>query len=152
MPKAATQAAIEAELSARDNAKAQQQALSSARQALIEAERAVGELAAKRSALEEAASRLSEDIEEASARIVDTDASLLAMVDTAKSEAQLETLRMRVAEDRAKLAEARAASQGLLKEAEARAPQARGNQAGTRQLAKPDGQRKSADFNTVQSS
>ncbi len=119
--KATTQAAIETELAAREVAKAKQQALSAARQALVDAERAVGELAAKRSALEEAGNRLSVDLEEAEARIVDTDASLLAMVDTANSEAQLETLRMRVAEDRAKLAEARAATQGLLKEAEARA-------------------------------
>lgn len=111
---------IEAELEARDAIRSHQRALGEAREALNVAERSVSQLAAKRSALEEAQNRLSEDSKETEKRIVETDASLIAMVDMSASDAELEALRMQVAEDRARLAEARAASQGLSRDAEAR--------------------------------
>ncbi len=115
-----TAASIEAELNARDAVKSNQRALSEAREALSTAERSVSQLAAKRSAQEEALSRLGEDAAETEKRIIDTDGTLLSMVDMSEAEKQLEDLRTQVAQDRARLAEARAASQGLSREAEAR--------------------------------
>lgn len=111
---------IEAELAARDAIRDHQRSLASAQEALTLAERSVSQLAAKRSALEEAKSRLAQDNEETKKRIVENDAALMAMVDMSASNEKLEALRMRVAEDRARLAEARAASQGLSRDAEAR--------------------------------
>ena len=115
-----TENLIEAELAARDAIKLHQRTLGDAREALNLAERSVSQLAAKRSALEEAKSRLAEDFGETEKRVVETDAALMAMVDMSASNEELEALRMQVAEDRARLAEARAASQGLSREAEAR--------------------------------
>lgn len=111
---------IESELAARDKVKANQRELADARSALSQAEQAVSEFAAKRSALEEATSRLTQDLEETEKRLIETDSALLALVDISQSETELENLRSKVAEDRATLAEARAASQGLSREAEAR--------------------------------
>lgn len=111
---------IEAELSSREAIRSHQKSLADAREALSVAERSVSQLAAKRSALEEAKSRLSADAQETQKRVVETDAALIAMVDMSASNAQLDTLRTQVAQDRARLAEARAASQGLSREAEAR--------------------------------
>ncbi len=111
---------IEAELDAREVVRSTQRALSEAREALTLAERSVSQMAARRSALEEAISRLETDRQETEKRLVDTNASLLALVDISESEAELEALKTRVAQDRAKLAEARAASQSLSREAEAR--------------------------------
>ena len=111
---------IETELQARETIRSHQRLLGDAREALTIAERSVSQLAAKRSALEEAKSRLNVDNQETEKRIVETDASLMAMVDMSASDSELEALRMQVAEDRARLAEARAASQGLSREAEAR--------------------------------
>ncbi|MEL7429949.1 MAG: chromosome segregation SMC family protein, partial [Pseudomonadota bacterium] len=118
--KAKTAQLIEDELSARELVRETQGNLSAAREALAQAERSVSQLAAKRSALEEAKARVGEDLEETRKRVIDSDASLMAMVDMSEAEAELEALRMKVAEDRARLAEARAASQGLSREAEAR--------------------------------
>ena len=115
-----TAASIDAELTARDAVKASQRALTNAREALSEAERSVSQLAAKRSAQEEALNRLGEDAAETEKRIIETDSTLLSMVDMSEAEKQLEDLRTQVAQDRARLAEARAASQGLSREAEAR--------------------------------
>ncbi len=111
---------IEAELQARDAIRLHQRTLADAREALTLAERSVSQLAAKRSALEEAKSRLADDLSETEKRVVETDSTLMAMVDMSASDAELEALRMKVAEDRARLAEARAASQGLSRDAEAR--------------------------------
>ncbi|MGI9352647.1 MAG: chromosome segregation SMC family protein [Rhizobiaceae bacterium] len=111
---------IEAELTAREAMRGNQRALSDAREALSQAERSVSQMSAKRSALEEAISRLEADRQETEKRLVDTNASLLSLVDISESEAALEGLKTKVAQDRAKLAETRAASQSLSREAEAR--------------------------------
>ena len=115
-----TAAKIEAELSVRETMRGHQRALSEAREALTQAERSVSQMAAKRSALEEAISRLEADRQETEKRLVDTNAGLLSLVDVSESETALEGLKTRVAQDRAKLAETRAASQSLSREAEAR--------------------------------
>lgn len=115
-----TAAAIETELAARELLKRHQRGLSEARESLAEAERSVTQLATRRSALEEAQSRLQSDCEETRKRIVESDAALMAMVDSTEAESELESLRTQVARDRATLAEARAAFQSLSSEAEAR--------------------------------
>lgn len=118
--KARTAELIEAELVAREAVRTHQKNIAEAREALTIAERSVSQLAAKRSALEEARNRLDADALETEKRLVETDAALISMVDMSSSEAELESLRTTVAQDRARLAEARAASQGLSREAEAR--------------------------------
>ncbi len=118
--KAATEEQIEKELKAREALREHQHKLTEEREALSEAERATGQLTAKRSALEEAQTRLSGDIKETATRQEESTKALAALTDISKSEAELETLRTQVAEDRAVLAEARAASQSLSREAEAR--------------------------------
>ena len=115
-----TEAAIELELQAREKVRNHQKALADAREALSVAERSVSQLSAKRSALEEAQTRLLSDQEETDKRVVETDSALLAMVDMSEAETELENLRTVVAQNRARLAEARAASQSLTSEAEAR--------------------------------
>ena len=115
-----TASLIEAELTARETVRNNQRALADAREALTLAERSVSQMAARRSALEEAISRLETDRQETEKRLVETNASLLALVDISESEVELEALKTQVAQDRAKLAEARAASQGLSRDAEAR--------------------------------
>jgi len=116
----ATKSAIAAESEKREALKNCQRQLGEAQEALARAEREASQYAAKRSALEEAQTRLSADIQETSNRIVESDSALLSMVGTEDSETELERLRTKVAEDRARLAEARAASQSLSREAEAR--------------------------------
>lgn len=111
---------IEDELSTREAARGYQRALADAREALAAAERSASQLVAKRSASQEALSRLEADLQETENRIVDTNAGLLALVDNSDTEVELEALKMRVAEDRARLAEVRATAQGLSREAEAR--------------------------------
>ncbi|MEO0327619.1 MAG: chromosome segregation protein SMC, partial [Pseudomonadota bacterium] len=111
---------IEKELSSRQTLKDCQRELSLGREALIIAERAVSQLGAKRSALEEAQKRLTGDLEELNQRLTETQAALAAMPDTSDMKESLEALKFVVAEDRAKLAEARASFEGLSREAEAR--------------------------------
>ena len=118
--KADTETRISAELEARETLKSRQAELSTAREALVQAERSVSQMSSKKSALEEALKRLSEDERETGRRLIESEAALAALVDTGASENEIDALRTRVAEDRASLAEARAASQGLSRDAEAR--------------------------------
>ncbi|MEM9329872.1 MAG: chromosome segregation SMC family protein [Pseudomonadota bacterium] len=111
---------IEAELALRDKTRDTQRLLSQAREALTSAERSVSQMGARKSALEEAIGRLESDRGETEKRIIDANAGLLSLVDMSESEHELESLKTQVAQDRARLAEARAASQGLSREAEAR--------------------------------
>jgi len=117
---AATRDAIAKESEKRQDLKNAQRQLGEAQESLARAEREASQYAAKRSALEEAQNRLGADLQETSNRIVESDSALLSMVGTEDSEAELEQLRTKVAEDRARLAEARAAFQSLSREAEAR--------------------------------
>lgn len=108
------------ERQARDAVRNCQQQLGQARHALAEAERSISQLSARRSALEEAEARLTGDLQDVEHRIVEAEAALNALSDLTELETELEALRMRVTQDRAKLAEARAAFQSLSTEAEAR--------------------------------
>ena len=118
--KQATEAQIEQELQARDALRQSQQMLAAEREALSAAERSTSQLAARRSALEEAQTRLAADLDETQKRIVEVDGALAALLDISAYEVELDGLRTKVAEDRAVLAEARAASQSFSREAEAR--------------------------------
>jgi len=115
-----TRKAVSHETEKREELKNSQRQLGEAQEALARAEREASQYAAKRSALEEAQNRLNTDMQETSSRIVEADSALLSMVGMEDSEAELEQLRTKVAEDRARLAEARAASQSLSRDAEAR--------------------------------
>jgi len=118
--KGKTAIAIEAEMVARETLRTTQSKLGEARSSLASSERAISQLSAKRSAQEEAAKRLQVDKQETQAQEIEINAALLAMIDMSASETQLEELRAQVADDRATLAEARAAFQSLSSEAEAR--------------------------------
>ena len=116
----ATAQAIEQELTARENLKNVRQKLSGAQEALLAAERTVGQQATRRSTLEEVIARIRIDLEETA----DTSATMAREMAEAEVPAEdlsrVETLKTKVAEDRTELAEARAQFQNLSREAEAR--------------------------------
>ncbi len=112
--------AVEHERVARDQWRGNQRKLDEAREALAAAERAVGELATRRSALDEAKARLEENLEEAQVAVVEAEDRLGEMPDLDGIAQRLSTLSVEVQSDRATLAEARAAYEGLRREADAR--------------------------------
>lgn len=100
--------------------RASQRELGELREQISTAERAANQFTSRRSALEEANSRLIEDEKEAVATHTDAQAQFAALADVTALEKELEQLRIKVAEDRAQMAEVRAAAEGLSREAEAR--------------------------------
>lgn len=112
--------AVEYERVARDAWRMNQRKLDQAREALSVAERAAGELAAKQSALEEARTRLKENLEEAQIRAVEAEDRLSSMPDIEAVTRKLNELNNQVLADRAALAEARATYEGLRREAGSR--------------------------------
>ncbi len=113
-------AAEEAERAARDAWRQAQKALHEARERLADAEREAGRQAARRSALEEARNRLGANISDVEAS---RHVALLALAETPTPDSfteRLTVLRDKVAEDRAVLAETRAAVESLAREAEMR--------------------------------
>jgi chromosome segregation protein len=82
------------------------------------AEREINRLTARRSALEEAQSRLAATRDEAAAAATEANTSLVGLAPTDQLEAELAEVRGRVAQQRAELAEARAAAQALTREIE----------------------------------
>jgi chromosome segregation protein len=113
-------AAVEAERVARDAWRGAQRELGVARDELAKAERAAGELTARRTALTESRARLAESRDEA-ARARDSAAGALAAApDIAELGRAVDRVAAEVSRDRAKLADARAAHQGLAREAEMR--------------------------------
>ncbi len=112
--------AEEAERAARDAWRQAQRTIDQARDQLARAEREAGQQAARRSALEEALSRLTATVSDLESSR-DVARTALAETPTADSFAdRLSTARDKVAEDRAALAEMRAAVQSLAREAEMR--------------------------------
>lgn len=97
-----------------------QRELGELRDQISAAERAANQFTSRRSALEEANSRLIEDEKEAVAAHSDAQAQFAALADVTVLEKELEQLRLKVAEHRAAMAEVRAAAEGLSREAEAR--------------------------------
>lgn len=116
----AVREAVEHERGARDQWRANQRRLDEAREALAVAERAAGELATRRSSLDEAKERLDENLEEAQIRLTEAEDRLGEMPDLDAIAARLSALSNEVLSDRTALAEARAAYEGLRREADAR--------------------------------
>jgi len=113
---AAVKANAEAERLARDGWRIAQRAVGEAREALAAAERAAGELSARRAALSEAEARVGADVAEAEAALAEAVARRGAAPDVAALQAKLDQAGMTVARDRSALAEARAAHDGLQRE------------------------------------
>ena len=117
---AAAKAAAETERKAREDARAAQRAVTEARDALARAEAAAGQLAGRRAALEASRERLVESRDEAAAVHAEAERALAAAPDLRDLQAGLDRKSADVAQDRAALADARAAHEGLKREAEAR--------------------------------
>ncbi|MBZ9957431.1 chromosome segregation protein SMC [Mesorhizobium sp. BR1-1-14] len=112
--------ASEAERAARQAGRDAQHGLDAARNALAEAEKAGGELASRRAALDEARARIVDSHEETSAAFAEAEMLLQDAPDLGDLQIQLEQSSANVARDRATLADARAVHEGLRREAEAR--------------------------------
>ena len=118
--KSQSEAASISEREARDQLRQQQKQLLDAREKLVHAERAVGQFSSRRSVLEEASERYVREIAECVASVEEAESGISACPDLQALEEALTQLRTKVAEDRAQMAEARAASEGMSREAEAR--------------------------------
>ncbi|HEX2554027.1 MAG TPA: AAA family ATPase [Microvirga sp.] len=103
-----------------DAARQARQALDGVRQRLAAAERREADLASRRSALQEGLARLTESEEEAEERVETARGALSSLAPAPDLEARLLAERARVGEARAAAAEARAARQALVHEAEMR--------------------------------
>ena len=112
--------AVDAEKAARDGWREAQRALGEARDALARAEKAAGELASRRAVLDESRGRVAESVAEAEEGFQQAQKALEAAPDLSELQARLDGLARDVAQDRAKLADARAAHEGLRREAETR--------------------------------
>jgi chromosome segregation protein len=112
--------AVEDERRAREALREAQRAASEARDALARAEKAAGELSSRRDALADARERLAETASEAAESVEEAQMALAEAPDLTELQIQLDRLAKDVAEDRARLADARAAHEGLGREAEAR--------------------------------
>jgi len=112
--------AAAAERAAREDQRRQRRAVDEARAALAGAEREEGRIAARRGALEEALARLTGDRDENEAAVAAGRAARAAAPDPAVLSDKLAEQRRRVEEDRAVMAEARAAVEGFVREAEMR--------------------------------
>ena len=104
----------------RDEWRNLQKQLLDARENLGAAERAVGQFATKRLVLEDTVLRLSREIEECETSVSNASLAIDASIDLAGLEEQLAELRTHVTAHRADMAQARAASEGMSREAEAR--------------------------------
>ncbi|MER8859822.1 MULTISPECIES: chromosome segregation protein SMC [unclassified Mesorhizobium] len=112
--------ASEAERNARQAGRDAQHGLDAARSALAEAEKAGGELASRRAALDEARARIVDSHEETAAAFAEAEMLLQDAPDLGDLQLQLEQTAANVSRDRATLADARAVHEGLRREAEAR--------------------------------
>ena len=117
---AATKQASEADRAAREDVRKAQGALGQAREALARAEKAAGDLMSRRTALEEARSGLLEARDEAATAVRSAEEGLANAPDPAALQEELNRLSAVVATDRGALADARAAHDGLAREAAAR--------------------------------
>ncbi|MCV0395701.1 MAG: chromosome segregation protein SMC [Rhizobiaceae bacterium] len=117
---AAARGAAEAERIGRETWRAAQKKLGEAREALSAAEKAAGDLVARRAALEEAHARLEESRREAVDAKEAADLAARDAPDLAEQDRTIEAATAEVAGGRGRLAEARAAHDGLKRETEAR--------------------------------
>jgi chromosome segregation protein len=118
---ARVRAAVDAEKAARDGGREAQRRAAEAREALARAEKAAGELVSRRAVLDESRGRVVETLEEVEAGLAEAEAALADAPDLSELQAALDAASAAVAQDRARLADARAAHEGLAREAGARA-------------------------------
>ena len=111
---------VDNERESRDRWREAQRRLAEARDALATAEKASGELASRRAVLEDTRTRIVESVEEAAIALEEARETLSSVPDLTELQAQLDQQSRQVSEDRARLADARAAHDGLRREAEAR--------------------------------
>ncbi|WP_274425045.1 chromosome segregation protein SMC [Chelativorans sp. YIM 93263] len=116
----AVKQAVEGERLARERLREAQRGVSAARDALASAEKASGELASRRSALEDSRRRLAEDHEEALKAVAGAEAAFADAPDLSELQAELDRANTEVSAARARASEARANHDGLKREAEAR--------------------------------
>ncbi|MEO0496319.1 MAG: chromosome segregation SMC family protein [Pseudomonadota bacterium] len=116
--KAHLQATANAERAARDVVRDCRAELTSAREAVLAAERAAGQFAQKRAALEATAERLDAELAEADELRAAAQKALADAPDIAALEAKIESARASMQADRGVLAEARANRDGLTREVE----------------------------------
>ncbi|MFC3072096.1 chromosome segregation SMC family protein [Shinella pollutisoli] len=112
----AIRAETQRQLAAREGQRAAARALAEAREGLEAAERASGELIRRRAVLSETRAQVAAQAEEAADALEEARAALEDAPDLGDLELRLRTLAMEVATDRATLAEARAAHDGLARE------------------------------------
>jgi chromosome segregation protein len=112
--------AEQAENDARQNVRALMRGLEEVRERMSAAERRRAQSAARISALTEARSRLLMSRDEAQQKCAQAQQALEELAETAQLTAKLERARTKTAQERAAAAEARAAVQGLVREAEIR--------------------------------
>jgi len=118
--KAHVRACAEAETATRNAARQAARTLNDAHEALAAAERRNAQTAARRSALEEAASRLGQTIEEARAKKAEADEALASLAATPNLAGKLDRARASAAHARSEAGEARNAVQQLLRERQTR--------------------------------
>jgi chromosome segregation protein len=111
---------VATEQSARQQWRDAQRLLGEARDALQRAEKAAGELAGRRAALDEAHSRIRAELEEATSAVKEAETQLADSPDLDSLGRRLEETTAAVARDRAALGDARAAHEGLKRDADQR--------------------------------
>ncbi len=115
--KQALNGAVERERMARDAAREAVRQVGAARDALLAAERAAGELSSRAAVLSDARARLGADLSECDMTIGSAETALLAAPVLDVLTARVAALSGEVAQDRAQVAEARAAYEGVRREA-----------------------------------
>jgi chromosome segregation protein len=118
---AAVRQASEAERTARQSWRDAQHADTQARDALARAEKAAGELSSRRAALQEARVRVAEGHAEADRAFGEAEMQFAGAPDLGDLQSRFDRMAGEVSRDRATLADARAAHEGLKREAEVRA-------------------------------
>jgi chromosome segregation protein len=113
--------AADAERAARDRLRAAQKAVGERREALAQAERARGEIDNKRGGLDETAKRLAETLAETARLKAEAEMALADAPDLTALDAEFSELTVKVSAERSAEAEARAARDGQMREAEQRA-------------------------------
>ncbi|CTQ52706.1 Chromosome partition protein Smc [Roseibium album] len=111
---------VEFEQIARGKVRDDQRRAAAAREAMVAAERAISQLAAKKEAARDRSERLGEEAELARAQVVEAEELLVEAPDGASYQDQISELQGNVGTARSKLAEARAVSEGLSREQQLR--------------------------------
>ena len=108
------------EMNARQASRAAARQVEEAREKMAAAERQRAQVATRMSALEESVTRFAENRDEAFIKMSEAEAALKSLAATHQMTSKLERARAETAQHRAEVAEARAAMQGLVREAESR--------------------------------